>query len=118
MTNVLHVAQSYSQEVTQVVVVKKFADGFAFQKGAIFGFAGKESDDTGTVLKISNLSAEKLMQLNEVWIHNLVEECSVGFLDYELDIRGKQNLEAASRKMVLYKSFDLINQCTKSSFKN
>ena len=33
----------------------------------------------------------------------------LGFL-HELDITGKQNLEAASRKMVLNKSADLISK--------
>lgn len=54
------------------------------------------------------------MQLDEVQIHNLGEEHSAGFLNYKLDIRGRQNLEAASHKMVLNKSFDLINQSTES----
>ena len=45
---------------------------------------------------------------------NLGEERNVGFLNYELDIRGKQNLEAASCKMVLNKSADLISKSVES----
>ena len=67
----------------------------------------KTSDDTGTALKLCDLNDEKINQLNQVQIHNLSEEQSVGFVDYELDIRGKQNLESVSREMVLTKSADL-----------
>ena len=67
----------------------------------------KRSDDTGTVLKLCVLDDEKINQLNQVQIHSLSEEQSVGFVNYELDIRGKQNLESVSSKMVLNKSDDL-----------
>ena len=32
---------------------------------------------------------------------------SVGFINYEISIRGKQNLESASRKMIINKSIDI-----------
>ena len=35
---------------------------------------------------------------------NLSKARSVGFIKFEIDIRGKQNLESAPRKMVLNKS--------------
>ena len=70
------------------------------------GFGEKMSDDTGTVLKLCYLDDEKINQLNQVQIHNLSEEQSVGFVNYELDIRRKQNLESVSRKMVLNKFAD------------
>ena len=38
------------------------------------------------------------------------EERSVGGINNELKIRGKRNLESASRKLVLNKSFDLIEK--------
>ena len=53
--------------------MKKFAGGFAHQKGVIFGF-GHQKDDTKTVLKISNLDQDSLNKLNKVTIHNLGEE--------------------------------------------
>ena len=40
--------------------LKMFADGFAVQKGAIFGFGPQEKNETRTVLKISTLDAETL----------------------------------------------------------
>ena len=52
----------------------KFANGFAHQKGAIFGFGHQKDDDTKTVLKISNLDQDSLNKLNKVHIHNLAEE--------------------------------------------
>ena len=78
----------------------------------IFGFGKKKDEDTGTLLKICDLNEEKMDQLDSVQIHNLGEERSVGFVNYELDIRGKQNLESVSRKMVLNKSADLTKKLT------
>ena len=108
------VAKEYKREVCQLlqILLKKFAYGFQFQKGAIFGFGEKKDEDTGTVLKICQLGEEKVEVIDNVQIHNLGEECSVGFINYELDIRGKQNLEAVSRKMVLNKSADLTDGLT------
>ena len=77
------------------LLLKKFANGFEYQKGAIFGFDGQKSDDTGTVLKSGDLDDENINQLNQVQIHNLSEEQSVGFVNYELDFCGKQNLGSA-----------------------
>jgi biotin synthase-like enzyme len=45
------------------ILLKKFAYGFELQKGAIFGFGEKKEDETGTVLKISEVSQEKLEHL-------------------------------------------------------
>ena len=70
-------------------------------------------------MKISDLDEEELNVLNTVLVHNLGEECNVGLLNYEISIRGKKNFEAASRKLVLNKSNDLIfNPQTNTSYKN
>ena len=112
--HLLSVAKEYEREVCQIlqILLKKFAYGFELQKGAIFGFGEKKEDETGTVLKISEVSQEKLEHLDKVQIHNLGEERSVGFVNYELNIRGKQNLESVSKKMVLNKSIDLTDGLT------
>jgi len=47
--------------------------------------------------------------------YNLGEERSVGLINYELDIRGKSNLESTSQKLVLNKSFDLLEKFGKLS---
>ena len=61
--------------------LKMFADGFALQKGAIFGFGPQEKNDTDTVLKISSLDSTALQTLDEnVPVHNLQSErqvCSI-----------------------------------------
>ena len=88
--------------------MKKFADGFAHQKGAIFGFSDKSCRDTGPVLKIFNLDEEELNVLNIVQVHNLVEECNVRLFNYEICIKEKKIFEAVSWKLVLSKSNDLI----------
>ena len=50
------------------------------------------------------------MDRNKVQVHNIGEERSVGFFNYEIGIWGKKNIESASRKMVLNKSHDLLNR--------
>ena len=47
-------------------------------------------------------------KLNKVAVHNLNEERSMGFVNYDLHIRGKHCLEAASRKISSSKSMDLL----------
>ena len=100
----------------------EFAAGFALQKGAIFGFGEEANYDTGTVLKISDVSKEQLEVLDKIQTHNLGEERSVGFVNYEIGIRGKENLNCVSKKMVpkkmvLNKSFNLLKSKDVPSFK-
>ena len=106
--------QRYPTEVEQILLLslKKFAQGFALMKGRIFGFGENENDDTGSVLKISALSAAELEEIdqNKVQVHNIGEERSVGLFNYETGIRGKKNIEAASRKMILSKASDLLKK--------
>ena len=92
--------------------LKKFAQGFALQKGRIFGFGENANDDTGSVLKISALSAAELEEIdqNKIQVHNIGEERSVGLFNYEIGIRDKKNIEAASRKMILSKASDLLKK--------
>ena len=62
---------NYGSEIEKFlnVCLKMFADGFSFQKGAIFGF--------GSVLKICDLSASEIQRLDDnVQVHNLGEERS------------------------------------------
>ena len=82
------------------LLLKKFAYGFDYQKGAILALMKNMSDDTGIVLKLCDLDDEKINQLNQFQIHNLSEEGS--------DIFGKQNLKYVSCKIVLNNSADLI----------
>ena len=51
---------------------------------------------------------DEMEQLNKASVHNLTKERSVGSTNNEINIRGKQNLESVSRKLILNKSFDLI----------
>ena len=99
--NLINVAKEYSHEVCQLIslLLKKFAYGFDYQKGAILALVKNMSDDTGIVLKLCDLDDEKINQLNQVQIHNLSEEGS--------DIFGKQNLKHVSCKVILNNSADL-----------
>ena len=105
-SHLIAVAMDYEREVCQFlkILLKKFSYGFEYQKGAIFGFGDRKNDELGTVLKLSKLGQEKIKAMVNVQMHNLGEERNVGFINYELDVRGKDNLEAVSRKLVLNKS--------------
>ena len=74
------------------------ADGFSEQWGAIFGFGPKAIEDTGTVLKMTTLEEPKRRKLSKAPVHNLSEERSVGFINYEISIRGKWFLEMPQEK--------------------
>ena len=70
-------------------------------------------------MKISQLEETEIEHVNQskVPIHNIGEERSVGFFNYEIGIRGKENVESASRKMILNKSNDLIDKKTNFAFR-
>ena len=70
--------------------LKKFAQGFSHQKGAIFDFGEKANDDTGSVLKLSTLNEDEVEKMNKVQVHNIGKERSVGFFNYEIGFRGKK----------------------------
>ena len=78
----VEVIDQYPQEIQQLLflLLKKFAYGFSYQKGAIFGFGDESNDDTGTVLKIADLTVEEIKALDNAKVHNLSEERSVGFI--------------------------------------
>ena len=77
--------------------MRKVAKCFAHEKGAIFGFSNQADDDTGSVPKISSLDNDEIDDLNNVQTPNIGEEKSVVFFNYEIGIRAKINVEAASR---------------------
>ena len=103
-------AKEHKDEIVELMkmMISKIADGFDLQRGAIFGFGTHANDDTGTLFKVANATEEEKEELDHTSVHNLGEERSVGSINYEIKIRGKRNLESASRKIVLNKSIDLI----------
>ena len=88
----------YKSEVVNLLklMLPKLADGFS-------------------TFKISSATNEELRKLDTTATHNLGEERSVGLMNYELGIRGKSNLETSSRKLILNKSFDLLEKSGKLS---
>ena len=89
-----------------------FADGFEHQKGAIFGFGKNATSDTANhVAKICSMDKKQVEVLDKnVQTHNIGEERNVGMINYELSIRGKENIGTVSRKLVLNRSSDLIQK--------
>ena len=109
LTHLFHYSHEYHEDVVKILklVLKKFHIGFDKQKGAIFGFGSTSNDDTGHILKICSLN-DKSILLNTP-VHNLGSERSVGMINYELNLRGRENLESSSQNLVLNKSTDLLN---------
>ena len=113
-------ALQYKKEVINLmeIILPRLAEGFSEQRGAIFGFGPHAEEDTGTLLKISSITDEtKRRKLNNTAVHNLNEERSVGFINYEVQIRGKQCLESASKMMVINKSSDLLQNADPKEMK-
>ena len=57
-----------------------------------------------------------LNKLEKAPVTNLAEERSVGFINYELNLRGKEHLESVSKKMILSKGKDFI-KCSSADIK-
>ena len=83
---------------------------FLIKKEQFLASEKRKINETKTVLKISHLDEESLKKVNKAPIHNLGEERAVGMINYELQIRGKPNLNTSSRNLVLNKSLDIIKQ--------
>ena len=122
-------ASKYPQEVTDTlqVYVDKYRDylprlfkillpmlahGFQEQKGHIFGFGD-------TTSKTDEYRVDLLPEevLKGVPVHNLAEERAVGFINYELGVRGTQHLTVASSTMVKNQSADLIAKSDPGAFR-
>ena len=112
LTRIEACMQEYKKENINIlnVLLPMLAEGFSMQRGALFGFGPKANESTGTLLKISAASEAEKQKLNKAPIHNLNEERSVGFITHEVSIRGPDQLEPASKKMILNKSIDLLEK--------
>ena len=68
--------------------LQRFAEGFSHQKGANFGFGENANNDTGSVLRLSQLEETDIGHMNQskVPIHNIGEEGNVGFSNYKIGI--------------------------------
>ena len=60
------------------IILPRLAECFSDQLGAIFGFGPNENDNTGTTVKVEEVSQAKVRKLVNAPIHNLNEERSVG----------------------------------------
>ena len=69
------------------IILPQMAEGFSEQRGAIFGFGLRATEETGTVLlKMTTVEEPKRRKLSKSPVHNLNEERSVGFISYEISI--------------------------------
>ena len=65
-------ANEHRSEVVNLLklILPKLADGFAVQRGKIFGF-GPEAEDPSETYKILSATEEKLQKLYKAALHNL-----------------------------------------------
>ena len=80
-------------------------------EGKIIG-SGQEATSATDTFKVSTATVEEMKKWNKTSTHNLGEERSI---NNELGIPGKENQEATSRKLLLNKSFDLLEKSDKLS---
>ena len=99
------------------IILPRMADRFSEQQGAIFGFGPKATEDTGTVLSMTTVEEPKRRKSSKAQVHNLNEERSVGFINYEISIKVKRFLETASRKMLINKCKDILDKTDPSEMK-
>ena len=54
--------QVYKDQIMPMMklIISKISDGFDLQQGAILGFGTHANDETGSVLKVSNVSVEEM----------------------------------------------------------
>lgn len=94
------------------MILPMLAEGFEQQKGHIFGFGNVATQPDKYRVDVLPESA-----LKGVPVHNLAEERAVGFVNYELGVRGSSHLNVASSTMVKKQSADLVQEVGFESLK-
>ena len=119
LASIFECASHYNSEITSLltIILPKLAKGFSTQRGAIFGFGPHAAEDTGDICKISAVKGAKRLKLEKAPIHNLKEEKSVGEVNFELNFRGKEHLESVSRKLVMSKVMDYVENVIEAGIK-
>ena len=101
LNSIIECAEKYHSEVISLltIMLPKFAEGFSIQRGSIFGFGPNSEADTGTICKVATADGSKHQKLEKAPIHNLKEEKSVGEVNYELHIRGREHLQSSVQQI-------------------
>ena len=99
------VLEQYNDKVVSVldILLPRLASGWELQRGNMFQFG--KSPDPNANNQIANFNKEKL---DKAPVNNLDPERAVGFINYELKLRGAKELAAASRAHVKGKGVALI----------
>ena len=80
------------------------------------GFGPKVNENTDTIVKVCELNEGKRRKIDDTPLHNIKEERNVGFINYEVKIRGKKELESASN-LVINKSIDILMESSPTDVK-
>ena len=76
-------------------MLPKIADVFSIKR-ALFGLGANANESYGKLFKTSEATPKQLAKLDKTMMDNLGEEKSVCFINYEISICGKRNLDAVS----------------------
>ena len=87
------------------MILPRLANGFKNQKDCIFGFTSEDAEESR--YSLSNMDQRKLKKTP---IYNPPEERRVGFMNYELKLRGKTQPARSSSAQVEAKFSDLIKK--------
>ena len=112
--------QVYRKEITHLLklFLPRLANGFSDQRGALFGFGPHQDEDTGKLLKISEFIKDDANRLkcNKAQVHNLNEERSVGFINYELATGAKTTLKLHPKKWLLTRILKFLETLIQKTF--
>ena len=99
------VIEEHRQELLDLLqlLLPKLAAAWELQRGDWFGFGASPNPESS--VRVADMNQNKLKTAP---INNLDAERSVGSIQYELNIRGKKNLKAASSAHVKNKGEELI----------
>jgi hypothetical protein len=89
----------------------QLANGWFIQRGNVFGFG--DYDESSPKL----VTAMNTEQLKRAPINNIPSEWCVGSINYELGVRGRNELDAASSCLLKGKSYDLVELKPASEFR-
>ena len=72
------------------MLLPELANGWFIQRGNVFGFGGYDENSSSLVTNMD------IADLNQAPINNIDAERAVGSINYELGVRGRKELSAAS----------------------
>ena len=114
LTSLKEAIAHYHSKVSTLLkmLLPELANGWFIQRGNIFGFGDYDENSPNLV------TAMDIDQLNKAPINNMDSERCVGAVNFELGVRGRNELDAASSCLLKGKSYDLVELMPAGEFWN